>query len=111
MKAEELRIGNIIDYGEDNPQPLTLKMLSNICNDTQDDTFKPIPLTEEWLVKFGLVQDKKSWLFKSHVVGKYHLNLKAFITGFKIGNVKCEYIHDLQNLYHAITGEELIIKE
>jgi hypothetical protein len=69
------------------------------------DRIKPIPLTEEWLLKFG---------FDGWDLGKYTLirtNGNFFITGHK-GPIAQNifFVHQLQNLYFALTNEELTIK-
>lgn len=79
----------------------------------------PIPLTEEWLVKFG---------FEKVLDGIYELNAFTGSDDIKIGYIKgtlkiypmyegfvnldrIKYVYQLQNLYFALTGEELILKE
>jgi hypothetical protein len=105
MKTKELRIGNYLlhdgyfikSYGLDG----FLNIIKNI------DNYEPIPLTEEWLLKFGFEQ----------VGFNYYLN------GFKIFfdsdsyfyelrdegmmDKHLEYLHQLQNLYFALTNQEL----
>lgn len=62
---------------------------------------KPIPITEEWLLKFGFTKPKDS--------EGYLLNGLVFYDGFLSSNQKekLKYVHQLQNLYHALTGSEL----
>ena len=62
--------------------------------------YKPIPLTEEWLVKLKMEHNES--LTKGN--GTYWFTL---ITP----HTPITYVHQLQNLYHALTGEELTIKE
>lgn len=50
MEAKELRIGNLVQSKENRPFEITLEDLSFI---EAGSTCKPIPLTEEWLLKFG----------------------------------------------------------
>ena len=70
---------------------------------------KPIPLTEEWLLKFGfeysdLNGDSGLWKIPPfQIYGKYN----QFIYDYKLD---VNYVHQLQNLYFALTGEELTIK-
>ena len=83
----------------------------------------PIPLTEQWLLDFGLV--------KKHVDFRTQSNPTAYNGGilelndFTVYLDKSEiewsyratvldapkYVHQLQNLYFALTQEELILKE
>lgn len=74
---------------------------------------KPIPLTEEWLFKLGFVKTM-SWTFAKDLTGNnilvYYLGEKGFSLGFKnYSDFKCEYVHQLQNLYFALTQRELTI--
>jgi len=74
----------------------------------QDELFR-IPLTEEWLVRFGFKYNPFSLLYeKESVWGE-------FCDGFCIIINNTEYIittvHQLQNLYFVLTGEELIWKQ
>lgn len=90
----------------------------------------PIELTEEWLLKCGF-QKKKDWSIHPNIRNyRYMLFLNNFILRydsrgygdnskpcfeFTFPNpipeiysvVKVKYIHQLQNLYFALTGEEL----
>jgi hypothetical protein len=76
--------------------------------------FKPIPLTEEWLLKFGL-EKIGIWTFSLNLVGNldliYYLGEKGWSIGLKsysdFSNLK--YVHQLQNLYFSLTGKELTI--
>ena len=64
---------------------------------------KPIPLTEEWLVKFGFKKGVKGW-FKT-LDKNYKFNLYLY------HDSKYKSVHQLQNLYFALTNEELTFKE
>lgn len=79
---------------------------------------KPIPLTEEWAMRNGF--DKgKSWYphmilpneFTKLIFDENKKSIQIANTcGTQSGNFKCEYIHQFQNLYFALTGIELPIK-
>lgn len=71
---------------------------------------EPIPLTEQWLFDFGF--EKKRYTYKKgvlelesdseqHPKGRTYFNSWELIEEFPI------YVHQLQNLYFALTGEEL----
>jgi hypothetical protein len=76
---------------------------------------EPIPLTEEWLLKLGL-NKIAIWTFSLHLVGNLELIYYSGEKGWSIGlknysdfsNLK--YVHQLQNLYFALTRKELTIK-
>lgn len=78
--------------------------------------FKPIELTEEWLVKFGF-----KWRKGTHrwVIGKlkapgyrYDVELIPIAKGFQLdGRIIISYVHELQNIYYWNSGKkELEIK-
>jgi hypothetical protein len=73
---------------------------------------KPIPLTEEWKLKFGF--EKTEWdNFNSFrlSIGNNDYTIVLYTDGnCEVGDIitcKIEYVHQLQNLYFALTGEEL----
>lgn len=67
------------------------------------------------MLKFGF-EKTMAWTYYINLVGGlnlvYYLGEKGFSIGFKnysdFSNL--EYVHQLQNLYFALTGEELTIK-
>lgn len=119
MKAKELRIGNIalIENKEvevDGKLIFQLEKANFVGCDTSD--FKPMPLTEEWLLKFGFKSydtpfgklfefqsGRYTWIIDNK--GNLHLDYSEYEN---IANV--QYVHQLQNLYFALTGEELTLK-
>ena len=76
---------------------------------TKGEEVKPIPLTEEWLERFGfeysdLNGDSGLWKIPPfQIYGKYN----QFIYEYALD---VNYVHQLQNLYFSLTGEELTIK-
>lgn len=80
------------------------------------DKINPIPLTEEWLSKFGFEKSEKDkegyqiWIFNGdecifrikHIIYFYLCDTNYFGTEIR-------YVHELQNLYFALTGQELTI--
>ena len=119
MKANELRIGNYIqdqggkilriDWFEQNKA--CMQMFVNYIEvhplTEHFDSMQPIPLTEEWLMKFGFEA-----LFSGAGYVKNHVEIGYNHNGFYIitSGLKIKYVHQLQNLYFALTGEELTIK-
>jgi len=86
------------------------------------DDLKPIPLTEEWLVNFGF-EDKKTFFnlskredlghhFGDFAVSRYDdTQMKVWRGDSRyLGIFHIQYVHQLQNFYFALTGEELILK-
>jgi hypothetical protein len=126
MKVEQLRIGNLL---RDKISKTDLKVIGlteeNVVTYVIDRSqypltdgwgIEPIPLTEEWLVKFGFKQDEElgyRWYIEwcGCVVLTYDLDdytIKVSDT-WEFG--KREFVHQLQNLYHALTNEELTIEK
>ena len=129
MKAKELRLGNLIyvKYDGINPQTkirkVSLATISEVTRDGNDISYKPIPLIEEWLLKFGFKkasQQDSSYSRLSVNLDNYHiLEYSKIDNCVHITNTQdcyynietsAEYVHQLQNLYFALMGEELIIK-
>ncbi len=132
MEAKDLRIGNYLELlGEIRKVegifnlPKRKEMYWIKCEgiiDTKIIHCEPIPLTEEWLLKFGFewedVESKTNgetdkMLFKDILLMKRHHNdlWAACPYGYLISPHRTLYVHQLQNLYFALTGEELTIKE
>lgn len=143
MKANHLRIGNLIEQGEYGVSPITSYQLHNLKTKEQGgyaaeyyNNFKPIPLTEEWLLKFGFKKEEGTPTknhgnyFSMWVMDyKYSFSYAPFREdwGFyhsytdapdpkednRFDFISCgiKYVHQLQNLYFALTGEELDIKD
>jgi len=75
---------------------------------------EPIPLTEEWLIKFGF--ENYGFLFLRYSIENILVvDLEDFTSGinehdvFWLLNKDMLYVHQLQNLYFALTGKELTI--
>jgi len=78
------------------------------------DKFKRIPITENYLKAFGFekLTDKNTGFKQS----SYSLDNGALIVNFDSGVLEVDfyrglnyrYVHQLQNLYYALTGKELM---
>jgi hypothetical protein len=121
LSATELRIGNYIDYTtkrEIVTMQTTYEYIRLIHNGNKN--FEPIPLTEEWLLKFGF-EDKKTCFnlskreelghdFGDFAVSKYDdTQMKVWRGDRYIGGCHIQHVHQLQNLYFALTNEELTL--
>jgi hypothetical protein len=135
MKANELRIGNLVYYRSSDSDQWTndLPIEDGFEIDSADE-YKPIPLTEEWLLKFGfekgvsklmdfvkseldftiegnecicygVYKDGDEFTFNVSHSGEIHEN-----EGWRI-LLYIRYVHQLQNLYFALTAQELKISE
>lgn len=119
MKASELRIGNWV-YSDRYSTDIKVEEISTFGIKIDGDFFwesmsliKPIKITEEWLSKFGFEEYTKGLLSHKH---KY-FNLSKTEGGYYYSpdgyhTTECliKYVHQLQNLYFALTSEELVIK-
>lgn len=135
MNANELRIGNLIvrNYDEKHQEIDKItgydlwhsEKINEINHFIEWKVIEPIPLTEEWLLKFGFKKDDKS--FWKHWLN-YYLELTNFGAEYwypiyaevpelsgndeqRIHLTCIQYVHQLQNLYFALTGEELTLSE
>jgi hypothetical protein len=127
MKSNEFRIGNYAFY--DNKQKgihhkltvIKIMFLSPLPSVKFPDKktwnvdfsdLQPIPITGEWLRRFGF--NKEDNWFKYPIVNDWSFiywrvtegcSLSVSKHGFDLSNIK--YVHQLQNLIFAFTGEEL----
>ena len=119
MKAEELRIGNfIIVSNPSSPIYLSKKPtveicnyhhISDICKGDEDWVYEPVPLTEQWLIDFGFVKCSVSDAYNSHHLTIYKEDGSFWSDVITFG-LEIKHVHQLQNLFFAITGEELDYK-
>lgn len=117
MKASELRIGNLVMDGKEIEQ-VNARMIDMLVKIEAD--FDPIPLTEEWLLKLGFKQCGYEMLSWKHETLLPSFNLDGInwadfdepdyqFLNYKVADeiLRIDYVHQLQNLYFALTGEEL----
>ena len=129
MKRSELRIGNLVlcntsigfvdkvipvySVSENEivlyHEPTKEYIYSNDC------LIEPIPLTDEWLFKFGFEKTLNQYR-KPTLLNKIGYNNIPFILLFLDNQYQYDdlrfrtnikYVHQLQNLYFSLTGEEL----
>ena len=140
MKSEELRIGNIIKQGR------IISFYESGVHVGFGATYsfnniEPIPLTEDWLLRFGFQDDNKEERekykhFPTNFLRKNVTPLSRYfwvyrendpllakrkdIRGIEQGEfqvwanqsycMSVQYVHELQNLYFALTKQELTLK-
>lgn len=128
MNVSELRFGNLIykfgiDYIGENPVvdrndfeviKVDLSVLKNILDFDGTTNFyytEPIPLTEKWLLNLGAkFFDENRFDFDKNRFTFLDLTDNGFVFTFQSNDI-CEpikYVHQLQNVYFALTQEELI---
>jgi hypothetical protein len=115
MKANELRIGNFFypDVDGDAYAKITAKDILELYSDPIDDYYKALPLTEEWLIKFGFERKGITSCFGKlcihHKEPMYPYG-RVYFNSWAILQKMPEYVHQIQNLYFALTGEELEVQ-
>ena len=114
MKASELRIGNLVKYKHlSESSSISAIDISQISDDNSN--VEPIPITEEWCIKFGFQKDLENTIYKNinkHCFLCYDNNIVLLLEEENNWCItKIKYVHQLQNLYLALTGEELILIE
>ena len=118
MKANELRIGNLlqgkiivqVDAILRNKQVRVIGSESAFVVEGKNPCILPIPITEEMLLKCGF----ECYEFDNGEPNQYRFKSRLIVirNGFFYdygADVKIEFVHQLQNLYFALTGEELPI--
>ena len=128
MKAQELRIGNLLkDIDGNIVEVITVYGIGNYVVhssihqfaiiEKDDDLIIPIPLTEEWLLRFGFKRHHSDYSngviyikdVPNSLIFRWGVYPFELGSGFQINMGKpLECVHQLQNLYFALTGEELI---
>lgn len=134
MEAKDLRIGNLVtdewfdsfkaiitvDSINDKGINLTIEDDGNwselaqhfIVPEYNFDKLRGIPLTEDWLLKFGFEKIDNGSYPVFHKDNFYFELVNHKKIGFifpKYWSIKIEYVHQLQNLYYALTGQELML--
>jgi hypothetical protein len=122
MTANELKIGNLL---RDKVTKTELKVIKLTEKDIvtfvidrskfplQDGWgIEPIPLTEEWLLNLGFYKNIDTELFEK---GGYQIDISVLKCHFYLPDYgdwykEIEYVHQLQNLYFALTEQELAVK-
>lgn len=123
IQANELRIGIFVLYNEDNIYCKVLEidtlgirvdfMKNGEIEWVEYDCFSYIPLTHEILEKCGFEMHKTSQLWRKGNFYLHHYLISDNEYCFKYSDFKSSSIqslHQLQNLYFALTGEELTYK-
>ena len=116
MKGNELRIGNYVYFKNGLDTVVGTEMdyiMSNHTRRWEKKNIKPIPITKEWLLKFGFTQIYNCTYeieIDGHVI-EFDLRFRKMSVYFGDILLQLKYVHELQNLYFALTSEELTIKE
>ncbi len=135
MTPNDFRIGNLLNHVETG-EPFAIEAIAlnhngfegysisgrnqSLQSILDEDIIEPIPLTEEWLLKFGFEKREhfgQQNFFKEKFMIEEALS-RVFDNGLSfriiidsqnsVHTANIKYVHQLQNLYFALTGNELI---
>lgn len=107
MFVTELRLGNVVSEAGI-PVILDASRLVNILNG-QDTSYAPIPLTKEWLTGANYNELEHEYAFPELSQWALDPDYKeiVFNGGYIATSAPIEYVHQLQNFYFVMTGQEL----
>lgn len=128
LKATELRIGNLLLFNDfieqvssihyDNTIRLRKNKNTDVCHgcyDIYDIRIQPIPLTAEQLLKLGFEALYENYYIK--YIAFYEFTYYYCSSGgcwkFELNGdrIDINFVHQLQNLYFALTGTELELND
>lgn len=128
MEAKELRIGNLLSFEGKEMRVSSIHSDNTIrfkvpnggsigCFSLNHSDIEPIPLTEDWLIKFGWGKDEYDCTYIDNTSLKqsvlyYDVKNKMFLMESNSDTIEfnhIHYLHQFQNLIFALTGEELLI--
>jgi hypothetical protein len=127
MQSKDLRIGNLVEIYKErqlvviNYIDSELSLLSFEGFDLWDlDKTYPVLLTEKWLINLGfeLKEDEGDVkYYEKNTIGikmdeclDFYLYIKSYNSNSYFLIKQLEVVHELQNLYFALTCEELELK-
>ncbi|MDM8174813.1 hypothetical protein QT327_10670 [Olivibacter sp. 47] len=116
IHPQELRLGNLLnatkvsDTIQVKVKGIEKKTIRTAIFNISVENLHGIPLTEEWLIKLGFHE-----IFGVYAVYGREINLKlsdgyweAYFKGKYVSVIN--HVHQLQNLFYALTGQELVTK-
>lgn len=114
MESSHLRIGNYVYVQngkllkQEKGERTQLYKIENV-NIQSAYKYDPIPITEQWLLDFAFLNGIEEMTLCDENICIYW---RKFESHFEINGEKYfkKYIHQLQNLYFALTEKELILK-
>lgn len=128
MESSQLRITNLVLYKDIECAVTGIDLvdirISHFTDDTKQsstirvvnvyDDIKPIPLTEEWFMRFGF--NRFEGVYVKTKKGGQQLIIEPTVNGFKFNYgyndnfAFFNHVNQLQNLYFSLTNKELTIK-
>lgn len=126
MEAKEFRVNNLVMFGESEIYPIkevsenrfSIEIAPDCCASAYpplSNGIKPIIITEEWLLKAEFIEQgyflsSNTELYICLYKGEGYPNEgKALIiqNDIPLLTIDCKYVHQLQNLFFILKGEEL----
>lgn len=109
MNPKSLRIGNQVDWNGETAiisQLLESEVVFKCGEMDLYESIKPVLLIEEMLMNYGFNE------FYILEIGLFKIEYSVENKIFYLNDIglKLKYLHQLQNLYFALTGEEIKIK-
>lgn len=117
MEINQLRIGNCVKFmlNDEDYEIIYIDVKDLELIEKKQGIYEPIPITEEWLLKFGFEKSNK-YCFSNHkliiesLMGDRHSCRYRVNPDESIWISELHYVHQLQNLYFSLVGEELTFK-
>lgn len=131
MEANELRIGNLVEEAHSGEFGQVDMVVLSIIERMSNHSYKPIPLTKEWLDKFNMFNGKEYaygnyplrmgnyaisdiWKYQ-HTESSHDISDRGWSIGIESSEgwmflVCVKYVHQLQNVIFALTGDVLTEK-
>lgn len=111
MRANELRVGDFIKQPNGINEVFLIedRETTYYINTFPINDIEPIPLTEEWLLKFGFRKDGVYFDDDNIVLIRQRGTNNQFKLDYQKSQI-IEFVHQLQNLYSSLIGQELTIK-
>lgn len=111
MKANELRLNNYVKHNGNFYQVEEISdewlQIDNYQLNTELNEIEPIPLTEEILLKCGFFEGQIGYYFLNDIT--ISVEGQVYFGDEETWVAELQYLHQLQNLYFALTNQELEI--
>lgn len=123
MESTDLRIGNYIYFNDPDSEMPRVQTVRSLNTPTMN-YFTPIPLDSEWLENLGFKYN--AGFTDSYELNGFEIYGNPFLEGYQLESIfghglnielvekmnsknPILYMHQLQNLYYALTGQELTL--
>lgn len=124
IAANELRIGNLIYFPSTSErfEQAIVSIGPEAVNGFDFEECDPIPITEEWLLKFGFTRHHNDYFNRVILIknvvdfdsGEPQDEFEFLLYPNLLGSaetvrdsIKLKYIHHVQNIFFSLTGKEL----